>query len=196
MRTRRQKFQLELALEQVAQSEARSAGSQGTKARMARADPERPAAGPGPSMEAVVQPGNLKKALARVRRNRGAPGRDGIRRRPWGPPATPLARDQVPPSRRRLRIAASAADGVPEGIGPRSPAPHAEVLDRFIQQAVMQAWQEALEGSFSDASSISGPPELAPARSSTSPFSKRVARRLPRSLDGPPRCYIQLEGGF
>ena len=78
MRTRRQKIQLELALEPVAKGEARSAGSQGTEARMARADPERPAAGPGPSMEAVLQPGNLKKALARVRRNRGAPGVDGM----------------------------------------------------------------------------------------------------------------------
>ena len=78
MRTGRQKIQLELALEPVAKGEARSAGSRGTEARMARADPERPAAGPGPSMEAVLQPGNLKKALARVRRNRGAPGVDGM----------------------------------------------------------------------------------------------------------------------
>ena len=29
-------------------------------------------------MEAVVEPGNLKKALARVRRNKGAPGVDGM----------------------------------------------------------------------------------------------------------------------
>ena len=78
MRTRRQKIQLELALEPVAKGEARSAGGRGTEARMARADPERPATGPGPSMEAVLQPGNLKKALARARRNRGAPGVDGM----------------------------------------------------------------------------------------------------------------------
>ena len=43
MRTRRQKIQLELASEPVATGEARSAGSQGTEARMAPADPERPA---------------------------------------------------------------------------------------------------------------------------------------------------------
>ena len=72
MRIRRQKIQLELALEPVAKGEAWSAGGQGTEARTARADPERPAAGPGPSMEAVLQPGNLKEALARVRRKRGA----------------------------------------------------------------------------------------------------------------------------
>ncbi len=78
MRTRRQKIQLELALEPAAKCEARSAGDRGAEARVARAVPERPATGPGPSMETVVQPGNLKKALARVRRNQGAPGLDGM----------------------------------------------------------------------------------------------------------------------
>ncbi len=78
MRTRRQNIQLELALEPEAKGEARSAGARGTEARTARAEPERPAAGLQPSMEAVVEPGNLKKALARVRRNKGAPGVDGM----------------------------------------------------------------------------------------------------------------------
>ncbi len=45
---------------------------------MARAAPERPATGLGPSMDTVIQPGNLKRALARVRRNQGAPGLDGM----------------------------------------------------------------------------------------------------------------------
>ena len=44
MRTKRQNIQLELALEPEAKGEARSAGAQGTEARMARAGPERPAA--------------------------------------------------------------------------------------------------------------------------------------------------------
>ena len=67
MRTRRQNIQLELALEPAAKGEARSPDTQGTEARTARAEPERPAAGQQPSMEAVVEPGNLKKALARWR---------------------------------------------------------------------------------------------------------------------------------
>ena len=71
MRTRRQKIQLELASVPAATGEARSAEGQRTEASMARADPERSAAGPGPSMEAVHQPGNLKEALARVRRYEG-----------------------------------------------------------------------------------------------------------------------------
>ena len=45
MRTKRQNIQLELALEPEAKGEARSAGGQGTEARMARAEHERPAAG-------------------------------------------------------------------------------------------------------------------------------------------------------
>ena len=78
MRAKRQNIQLELALGPAAKGEARSAGDRGTEARMACAEPERPAAGQGPSMEAMAEPGNLKKALARVRRNKGAPGIDGM----------------------------------------------------------------------------------------------------------------------
>ena len=72
MRAKRRNIQFELALEPEARGEARSAGDQGTEARTAHAEPERPAAGLGPPMEAVVDPGNLRKALARVRRNKGA----------------------------------------------------------------------------------------------------------------------------
>ena len=45
MRARRQNIQLELALEPVAKGEARSPDTQGTEARTAHAEPERPAAG-------------------------------------------------------------------------------------------------------------------------------------------------------
>ena len=74
MRTGRQKSQLELALGPAVKGEARAAGGLGTEARVAHTMPERPVTGPGPSMGAVVQPGNLKKALARVQRNKRAPG--------------------------------------------------------------------------------------------------------------------------
>ena len=78
MRTKRQNIQLELALEPEAKGEARSTGDRGTEVRVACADPESPADGRRPSMEAVVEPGNLRKALARVQRNKGAPGIDGM----------------------------------------------------------------------------------------------------------------------
>ena len=143
MRTKRQNIQLELALEPAAKGEARSAGARGTEARTARAEPERPAAGLQPSMEAVVEPGNLKKALARVRRNNGAPGVDGmtvdelgdhlkahwseIRSRLLGGSYTPqpVRRVEIPKASGGVRLL-----GVPT------------VLDRFIQQAAMQVLQE------------------------------------------------------
>jgi len=50
--------------------EALKAAAQATEARAAKACLERPAA-TGPSMEAVVERENLKKALAQVKRNKG-----------------------------------------------------------------------------------------------------------------------------
>ena len=72
----RQKTQLDLAFPPTAKGEARSPGAAGTEARAARVATESLAAG-GPSMEAIVERDNLRKALAQVRRNKGAPGIDG-----------------------------------------------------------------------------------------------------------------------
>jgi len=153
MRTRRQKIQLELALEPAAKGEAWSTGRQGTEARMARADPERPATGQGPSIEAVTQPGNLKKALARVRRNKGAPGIDGMTVDDLGDHLKghwPEIRSRLldgtyePQPVRRVEI--------PKASGGVRPLGVPTVLDRFIQQAVMQVLQEDWDPTFSDAS--------------------------------------------
>ena len=73
----RQKNQVELNLGTGAKGEARSAAAQETEARAAKACLERPAVA-GPSMEAVVERENLKKALAQVKRNKGAAGVDGM----------------------------------------------------------------------------------------------------------------------
>ena len=153
MQATRRNIQLELALEPAAKGEARSAGARGTEARMARAEPERPAAGQEPSMEAVVEPGNLKKALARVRRNKGAPGVDGMTVDELGDHLKThwpeirsrlLAGSYTPQPVRRVEIPKASGGvrllGVPT------------VLDRFIQQAVMQVLQEEWDPGFSDAS--------------------------------------------
>ena len=153
MRAKRQNIQLELALGPAAKGEARSAGDRGTEARMACAEPERPAAGQGPSMEAMAEPGNLKKALARVRRNKGAPGIDGMTvddlgdrlREHW-----PEIRSQLldgtytPQPVRRVEI--------PKASGGTRPLGVPTVLDRLVQQAVMQVLQGDWDPTFSDAS--------------------------------------------
>ena len=74
----RQKTQYELAFLPAPKGEAPRTGGEGTEARAARADVERRTATTGPSMEAVVERDNLKKALAQVRRNKGAPGVDDM----------------------------------------------------------------------------------------------------------------------
>jgi RNA-directed DNA polymerase len=74
----RQKNQVELNLDTGASGEAASAAVQETEARAARTDIESRAVLVGPSMEAIVERENLKKALAQVKRNKGAPGIDGM----------------------------------------------------------------------------------------------------------------------
>ena len=69
MRTMRQKNQVKLNLGTGATGEAQRAAAQETEARAARTDIESQAA-VGPSMEAIVERNNLRKALARVKRNK------------------------------------------------------------------------------------------------------------------------------
>jgi hypothetical protein len=73
----RQKTELEITLHAGTRGEAPSAGAEGTEARAAKTDIESRAAG-WPSMEAIVERDNLRKALAQVKRNKGAPGIDGM----------------------------------------------------------------------------------------------------------------------
>ena len=74
----RQKNQLELALPVEGAGESRNRLGAGTEACAANAAPESPAAMAGPCMEAIVDHDNLRRALAQVRRNKGAPGIDGM----------------------------------------------------------------------------------------------------------------------
>jgi RNA-directed DNA polymerase len=73
----RQKNQVELNLGTGATGEARRAAAEETEARAARTDVESRAV-VGPSMEAIVERNNLRKALAQVQANKGAPGIDGM----------------------------------------------------------------------------------------------------------------------
>jgi RNA-directed DNA polymerase len=146
----RQNNQVELNLGTGATGEARSAAVEETEARAARACLERPAA-VGPSMEAIVERENLKKALAQVRRNKGAPGIDGMSvddlasylKEHW-----PTIRAQLldgtykPQPVRRVEI--------PKASGGMRPLGIPTVLDRFIQQAAMQVLQADWDRTFSE----------------------------------------------
>ena len=91
MLAKRQKIQLELAFGTDARGEAPSSEPRGTEANAAASRPEPPAAS-GPLMAAVVEPDNLRQALTQVRRNKGAPGLDGM----TGDDLAPDLRDHRP----------------------------------------------------------------------------------------------------
>jgi len=148
----RQKNRRELNLGTGATGEARSDAAQATETRAAKTSLERPAV-VRPSMEAVVERENLKKALAQVKRNKGAPGVDGMSvddlasylKEHW-----PTIRVQLldgtyqPQPVRRVEI--------PKASGGTRPLGIPTVLDRFIQQAVMQVLQADWDRTFSEAS--------------------------------------------
>jgi RNA-directed DNA polymerase len=153
VRAKRQKNQLELAFGTVARGEAPSAVSEGTEARAARAGPESPAARLGPRLEAVVERDNLRKALRQVQRNKGAPGADGMTvdelashlKDHWPEiRAQLLAGTYQPQPVRRVEI--------PKASGGKRALGVPTVLDRFIQQAVLQVLQADWDPSFSAAS--------------------------------------------
>jgi RNA-directed DNA polymerase len=148
-----QKKQVELSLSTGTRGEAPKTAAQEAEARAAETDIEGRAALVGPSMEAIVERENLKKALAQVKRNKGAPGIDGMSiddlaahlKEHW-----PTIRGQLlegtykPQPVRRVEI--------PKATGGTRPLGIPTVLDRFIQQAVMQVLQADWDRTFSEAS--------------------------------------------
>jgi RNA-directed DNA polymerase len=148
----RQKDQIELNLGTGAEGEARSAAAQAAEARTAEACLERPAVA-GPSMEAVLERENLRQALAQVKRNKGAAGVDGMTvgdlpaylKEHWLTIRGQLLDGTYQPQPvRRVEI--------PKASGGLRPLGIPTVLDRFIQQAVMQVLQADWDGTFSEAS--------------------------------------------
>jgi RNA-directed DNA polymerase len=147
----RQKTQYELALASAPKGEAPRRGGEGTEARAARADVERRTAVVGPSMEAVVERDNLKKALAQVRRNKGAPGVDAMSVDDLGA----YLKDHWPTIRARLldgtyRPQPVRRVEIPKASGGTRPLGIPTVLDRFIQQAVLQVLQADWDPTFSE----------------------------------------------
>jgi len=146
----RQKNQLELAFPVVATGEARSEAEKGTETPAVAPGGDSLAA-PGPSMEAIVERDNLKKALAQVRRNKGAPGVDGM----TVDDLAPYLKDHWPEIRAQLltgtyRPLPVRRVEIPKATGGLRPLGIPTVLDRFIQQAALQVLQAAWDPSFSE----------------------------------------------
>jgi len=146
----RQKSQLELAFPAESRGEAPMVAGGGTEPPVAEREPAGPAAAER-LMEEVCERENLKQALRRVQANRGSPGVDGMTveelpgylREHW-----PAIRDQLlsgvyqPQPVKRVEIRKESGGMRKLGIP--------TVLDRFIQQAMLQVLQRRWDRTFSE----------------------------------------------
>ncbi len=142
--------QMVLAFLDESRSEAPRVSEEGTESLAVKRRTESPAMGEQ-LMEEVCERENCRQALARVKANKGSPGMDGITvqqlpehlKQHW-----PAIREQllsgtyVPQPVNRVEI--PKPDGGVRKLGIPT------VLDRFIQQAVMQVLQRRWDRTFSD----------------------------------------------
>jgi RNA-directed DNA polymerase len=147
---KRQKNQLELAFEPVEQGEALPPGAEGTETQRTAHDCRGPARTEF-LMEEICDPGNLKRALQRVCQNQGAPGIDGmiIESLPrylgehWSQIRTQLLEGSYRPrAARRVEIPKPGGGVRKLGIP--------TVLDRLVQQAILQVLQKRWDPTFSE----------------------------------------------
>jgi RNA-directed DNA polymerase len=150
MSGKRQKSRLQLALFAESRGEAPMAASQGSEPRMAERDAESPVLDER-LMEQVVAAENMRRALKRVKANKGSPGIDGMAvgqlpdylKTHW-----PALREQLldgtyrPQPVRRVQI--------PKPGGGMRQLGIPTVVDRLVQQALLQVLQERIDGSFSE----------------------------------------------
>src|SRR5271167_2094765 len=150
MSDRRQKNQLELAFDEEYRGEAPKGLEGGTESLAVKRGTESPAIGEQ-WMEGVCERENCKQALARVKANKGSAGGDGMTvcelpeflKQHW-----PDIREQLlsgtykPQPVKRVEI--PKPDGGVRKLGIPT------VLDRFIQQAVMQVLQRKWDRTFSE----------------------------------------------
>src|SRR3989304_2676218 len=146
----RQKTMEQLSFPGKGRGEAPRVSGEGTEPSTAKRESESPASTEH-LMEEVCERENLKKALKRVRSNKGSPGIDGMTvdelpgylKEHW-----PTHREQLlsgpytPQPVRRVEI--------PKGGGGVRKLGIPTVLDRFIQQAVMQVLQGRWDRTFSE----------------------------------------------
>jgi RNA-directed DNA polymerase len=142
--------QLRLVLTPADEGNAPTATRGDAESVVAKCEPERPAV-ISSLMEAVCERENLKKALRRVKANKGSPGVDGMTveqlpdylRAHWPQHRAELLQGTYAPSPVR-RVEIPKRDGGVRKLG----VPTA--LDRFVQQAVLQVLQPIFDPTFSD----------------------------------------------
>ena len=142
--------QLQLVFTAAARTTSSAAVGEDAESVVAKREPERPAV-ISSLMEAVCERENLKKALRRVKANKGSPGVDGMTveqlpdylRAHWPQHREELLRGTYTPSPVR-RVEIPKPDGGVRKLG----VPTA--LDRFVQQAVLQVLQPIFDPTFSD----------------------------------------------
>jgi RNA-directed DNA polymerase len=151
MRGKRQKNQLILAFGEEVRSEAPRTPGEGTETRTAKRRPESPAGNDEQLMEEVCERDNCLQAYKRVKSNKGSAGIDGMSveqlpgylKEHW-----PAIREQLlsgtyrPQPVRRVEI--PKPDGGVRQLGIPT------VLDRMVQQAVMQVLQGRWDAGFSE----------------------------------------------
>jgi len=147
---KRQKNQLVLAFMAEDTGEAQRAAIEGTESFAAKHGTESPAIGEQ-LMEEVCERENCKQALARVKANKGSPGVDGMTvqqlpehlKQHWSAIREQLLSGAYRPQPVK-RVEIPKPDGGVRKLGIPT------VLDRFIQQAVMQVLQRRWDRTFSD----------------------------------------------
>jgi RNA-directed DNA polymerase len=146
----RQSIQQELSREPIERGEAPIAGGPGAEPVVAMAEPESPAATMH-LMEKVCERENLVRAWQRVRGNKGAPGVDGM----TIDDAKSYLREHWPDIRSQLLAGAYRPQPVkrveipkPDGGVRKLGVPC--VVDRLIQQALLQVLQKRWDPTFSE----------------------------------------------
>lgn len=151
MDNKHQKSQHQLALAQEDRGEASKLCDQGNVLSVALQPTESSSDLDTSLMEVICDRENLKKALAKVRQNKGAPGIDGMTVEELGPYLKehwPLLKEQLlkgtykPQPVRQVEIPKPDKKGTRKLGIPR-------VIDRFIQQAILQVLQTKIDPTFS-----------------------------------------------
>ena len=146
----RQNIQSNLDFSPSPTGEARRAGREGSESWRTTSVPESPA-GSDRTMEEIVERENLKDALRRAKANKGAPGVDAMTvdqlgdylKQHW-----PAIREQLLSGTYRPKPVKRVEIPKPDGGVRKLGIP--TVLDRFLQQAVMQVLQQRWDPEFSN----------------------------------------------